>query len=497
METQANISTLVLDAGPLITRGVSSLTPLAEKFFTTPLVYNEIRDEQARQNLALWGELLEVRQPQPKYVQIVSDFAKKTGDYSVLSVSDLHILALTYELEVELNDGDWRLRKAPGQATINGPSPAKAATQAASAAEESETDSAEGPTASTEAAAPSRLEAEAPVQTEQDDLVTQAENLSLNAGDDGWATVPAKKKTGKQNTGPSRSALKRQRIQAEKEAAAAAAAAATAAAAAEAAAAEAAAEAEAQAEAQAEADTEAAEGNAAFDDEDEDGGEWITPETLREYQILDGTLIDGTKKNGISEQATHMKVGMASGDFAMQNVAMQIGLNVINAVSGLRIRKTRSWMLRCHACFKLCQPSTTSTPRQFCPSCGGATLLRCTVTTSADTGKLQVHLKKNMQWSHRGDRYSVQNPQSKANRRRGVASDSSETLLREDQKEYLKAVKDDAWQKRHNEKLFDEWVGGSADTMASPFASGGYKRDNVRPGVRVGRGKYVNERRRK
>jgi len=44
----------------------------------------------------------------------VTEFAKKTGDYGVLSVTDIHLLALTYELECELNHGDWRLFKEPG-----------------------------------------------------------------------------------------------------------------------------------------------------------------------------------------------------------------------------------------------------------------------------------------------------------------------------------------------------------------------------------------------
>jgi len=45
---------------------------------------------------------------------LVTSFAKKTGDYEMLSVADIHILALTYELECELNHGDWRLHKEPG-----------------------------------------------------------------------------------------------------------------------------------------------------------------------------------------------------------------------------------------------------------------------------------------------------------------------------------------------------------------------------------------------
>jgi RNA-binding protein NOB1 len=44
----------------------------------------------------------------------VTTFSKKTGDYGVLSPADIHVLALTYELECELNHGDWRLMKEPG-----------------------------------------------------------------------------------------------------------------------------------------------------------------------------------------------------------------------------------------------------------------------------------------------------------------------------------------------------------------------------------------------
>jgi RNA-binding protein NOB1 len=44
----------------------------------------------------------------------VVEFARKTGDYEVLSAADLQVLALTYELECELNHGDWRLHREPG-----------------------------------------------------------------------------------------------------------------------------------------------------------------------------------------------------------------------------------------------------------------------------------------------------------------------------------------------------------------------------------------------
>jgi len=49
----------------------------------------------------------------------VSDFAKKTGDYHVLSATDLRVLALTLRLEREARGGDQHLRREPGAPKAN------------------------------------------------------------------------------------------------------------------------------------------------------------------------------------------------------------------------------------------------------------------------------------------------------------------------------------------------------------------------------------------
>jgi RNA-binding protein NOB1 len=38
-------------------------------------------------------------------------------------------------------------------------------------------------------------------------------------------------------------------------------------------------------------------------------------------------------------------------DFAMQNVLMHMGLSLVG-VDGKKIDKVKTWVLRCHACFK-------------------------------------------------------------------------------------------------------------------------------------------------
>jgi RNA-binding protein NOB1 len=55
----------------------------------------------------------------------VTDFSRRTGDLQVLSKPDLHLLALTYELELERNGGDWRVRKDPTQKRVNGKPPGR------------------------------------------------------------------------------------------------------------------------------------------------------------------------------------------------------------------------------------------------------------------------------------------------------------------------------------------------------------------------------------
>lgn len=112
----AHVKALVLDATPLITQPYNHYQNYAASFYTTPTVLQEIKDERARKNLEIWKSLgtLQLRHPTAESIKRVSAFAKATGDYSVLSANDIHILALTYELETELNQGDWRLRKLPG-----------------------------------------------------------------------------------------------------------------------------------------------------------------------------------------------------------------------------------------------------------------------------------------------------------------------------------------------------------------------------------------------
>lgn len=129
MATEKLIHTVVLDAGPIIKNdpNISTLRAQSEQLVTLPSVIQEIRDEATRTRLqTTLLPFLTLKSPKESSIKIISDFARRTGDLSVLSRVDIHLLALTYDLECERNGGDWRLRKTPGEKRINGANPSAA-----------------------------------------------------------------------------------------------------------------------------------------------------------------------------------------------------------------------------------------------------------------------------------------------------------------------------------------------------------------------------------
>lgn len=452
----AHVRALILDATPLITQSYTHYQNYAQSFYTTPTVFQEIKDAQARKNLEIWQSLgtLKLVHPSENSIAKVSTFAKLTGDYSVLSANDLHILALTYELEIKLNNGDWRLRKKPGDA----------------------------------------LDAsKADVDTDGKQKLTED-----NKKEEDSESVPKKKN--KRRGGKKQKAKREAREAREAE------------------------NANLELESKAEEHVEEAGSkeqicndenikessdlNEVFEDADDDG-DWITPENLTEAIIKDsGEDTTGSLGVEASEEDRHValnrpenQVALATGDFAVQNVALQMNLNLMNFMSGLKIKRIRNYMLRCHACFKIFPLPKDGKPKHFCASCGGqGTLLRCAVSVDSRTGNVTPHLKSNFQWNNRGNRYSVASPLSKNSQKRygkkgHVHSKPQENvILREDQKEYEKVIKQEEWTRRHNEKILNNWIGGgSADNYISPFAVTGLKQHNVR----IGKGRYVNSSKRR
>ena len=145
-----------------------------------------------------------------------------------------------------------------------------------------------------------------------------------------------------------------------------------------------------------------------YDGEDDDVG-WITPENHAEI------IPSGCEGRGEDDDG---RVACATTDFAMQNVLLQIGLRVLN-MDGLVVREVKQYVLKCHACFKICHDAS----KLFCPACGNATLMRVSMYVNADG---TVGYSKGIKnFNLRGTKYSLPLP------KQGRGKD--DLVLREDQ----------------------------------------------------------------
>lgn len=209
-------------------------------------------------------------------------------------------------------------------------------------------------------------------------------------------------------------------------------------------------------------------------DSDNDG--WITPSNIKKKQARDQMLSAETTE----DTSKTLQAAIMTTDFAMQNVILQMNLNLLSP-SLHRVRHLKTFVLRCHACFL----TTKEMNKQFCPRCGKPSLTRVTCTTTQN-GEFKLHLKKNMQWNNRGERYSLPKPASKSASGRITAGGGkdgwgADLILAEDQKEYVRAITQEKRQKQRD--LMDE------DYLPS-ILTGERNRSGGRP--KVGAGRNVN-----
>ncbi|KAL9007912.1 MAG: hypothetical protein Q9173_006909 [Seirophora scorigena] len=214
--------------------------------------------------------------------------------------------------------------------------------------------------------------------------------------------------------------------------------------------------------------------------ESSDSDSWITPSNVQIQQAKD-------QNSAISVLATKpLDVACVTSDFAMQNVLLSMNLNLLNP-SLQRVRNIKTFVLRCHACFE----RTKDIKKQFCPRCGKPTLTRVSCSTNSK-GEFKLHLKKKMQWNHRGDRYSIPKPvpgsaNGKIGQGRGGGQGGwgQDLILAEDQKEYLRATGGN--RKKKETDLMD------ADCLPS-ILTGDRGRAGGRP--KIGAGRNVNSKKR-
>ncbi|KAJ4479283.1 Nin one binding Zn-ribbon like-domain-containing protein [Lentinula aciculospora] len=388
-ERKPYCKSLVLDAGPLLS--LSPLRGIAESYYTVPQVLAELKDKNAKEHLERlglnFGIKIEVKNPDPASMASVIQWAKKTGDYSVLSHPDLSVLALTHTLQEQA-------KKAKETKTDNNSEHEAHTTAIATSSQDQST------SVDIKAAVES-LTIEDMIDFSVNEPATEGLHGSAEGSEAEVNNTAEREPLNvelhpiEENSRPAPPVTKSTPIP----------------------------------------------DVPLYDDpsDSDDGeGEWITPANvaLHKSRALD-LLPSGGREGKGKRKEEFVDVGCMTADFAMQNVLLQMRLNLVGT-EGKRIQRVKTWVLRCHACFKICKDAS----KQFCPSCGNPSLIRASVTiaspdASSDMPAMQVHLKPNFQYRLRGTKYSIPAPKP------GSAKHGSGEglILREDQLEYMRARK--------------------------------------------------------
>ncbi|KAB7499130.1 RNA-binding protein NOB1 [Armadillidium nasatum] len=107
------IKQLVIDSGAFLKN--VAIWDYGEEYFTVQDVVYEIRDKQAKDFINSLPFRLNFREPSPAAIKFIKDFTEKTGELRSLSLVDIKVLALAYELEVEAKGTSDHLRNEPVQ----------------------------------------------------------------------------------------------------------------------------------------------------------------------------------------------------------------------------------------------------------------------------------------------------------------------------------------------------------------------------------------------
>ncbi|KAK5994107.1 20S-pre-rRNA D-site endonuclease nob1 [Cladobotryum mycophilum] len=433
----------------------SVLLAKAEKLYTLPVIISEIRDAATRSRVeTTLLPFITLRSPKPESLKFVANFAKKTGDFAVLSRPDLEVLALGYELECERNGGDWRLRNTPGQKSVNGRPPQKLATEESQETKQEgqETEQAEQ-TQSTDETQDEQVEAvHEEVETEVE-AGLQKLDLEEPINEGSQVETLETKQEGDQvvnDSQPTEETVPPTEGEGEKG--------------------------EEITEEQPIEVTEEEE-----EEDDDDGEGWITPSNLKKHQAKDS----GSAGTNQSPQRT-LQAAILTSDYAMQNVALRINLNLVTPTLA-RITYLKNWVLRCHGCFAVCKDME----KQFCPKCGQQTLTRTSCSTD-EHGNFKVHLKRNFQWNTRGNVFSVPKPVHGSSNGRlpkhvgGKNGWGRDLILAEDQKEHVKQ-QDEQRRQRKKDIMDDDFL---PSLLSGDRHGGGGK-------IRVGAGRAINSRRKR
>ncbi|CAG9790773.1 unnamed protein product [Diatraea saccharalis] len=340
------IKHLVVDTTAFIK--AANLQDMAENVYTIQEVIDEITNDRQRRKLVVLPYDLKTKEVFSEHIKFVTDFSKKTGDYTSLSATDIKVMALTYQLEKEKIGTDHlkteptmqRTLKVTGLAGFN-PHPENIDNRVDSdtplkseASENLEEDTSQqiqqhfmSPKTDSEEREQNNSSSEL-----AEEITIQIENMELKDKEIDNLIVKVDLEENEEYTS---------------------------------------------------------------EESDSDGGEWITP----------GNLAQKKKETELGDfEEKEVEVACITSDFAMQNVLRQIGLNV-TAIDGRVIKQLRTFIFRCTTCFK----TTSVMTKLFCPKCGHATLRKVAVSIDEE-GNQHIHINGRKPLTARGKRFSLPTP---------------------------------------------------------------------------------------
>ncbi|KAF8793797.1 RNA-binding protein NOB1-like [Argiope bruennichi] len=335
---------LIVDSGAFIKR--SPVHEYAEHIYTVRGVIREIKDKETLQALQFLPYELKLKEPSPESFKYVVEYSKKTGDYANLSLVDLQVLALTYQL-VKENIGTDHLNKDPKCKVSDKPAFSDVQLSGFYIPKKDLKDLPENEANdSTELSELLQNNLNDIEKENSNSLIKEADNLKNDKSEIDINHSKSFNEEG--NAGD---------VKSDEDAIAA-----------------------------------SSEENDADADDDEDS--WLTPQNIDEAR----------EKMGALKLDSSAEVACITTDFCVQNVLIQMGIDVVS-IDGMLIKQARVHILRCFACYK----TTNDITKKFCPNCGNKTLKRVAVTVN-DDGTKNIHINFRRPLQIRGTRYSLPMP---------------------------------------------------------------------------------------
>jgi RNA-binding protein NOB1 len=475
MEGGVPLTEVVLDSGAVISGSSFQSLGTDVRYVTVPNVIAEIKDKRSRMLLESFPFKLQLQTPSAAAMKAVCDFARLCGEFHELSVTDLEVMALSYQLEVEKN-GMKNIRTVPA-GTKNAPVEKKEVEAPVFVEEQPKKvavpNTVWGGKSSISFADMLKKAPEAPAVVVASSEGVESEGESTDSDGESWVEGEEVEEQYSEVTGEEDDAnslvdgeeieeedieefvaeMVRQKL--EKTSIV---------------------EVDREAEQELkESVDEVAEGaiekisefrpisdlKDVCDDRSEVAststrqtqqhknpgfeGHWITPENVDFQQEgtwgISGKQIQKRKRKLPRSMKT--PVACMTTDYGMQNVMAQMGLRLLT-IDGRTLHKIRHWALGCFGCREICNDLS----REFCPGCGGHTLVRVGVDSNPHTGEIRYHWnKRRLTTARRGVKYSIPKPKHGRN--------ANNIILREDELNQARAKRGRPGSKNHS---VDEWT---------------------------------------